>query len=231
MNILGFDTCFGVCSAALGVGLNRDPCIFSRSEIMSTGHAERLLPMIDELLTLAEISVEHLDKIAVTYGPGSFTGVRISVAAARAFRLARQIPIVPFTSLEAIALHPEIKDLSMDKDLIVAIDANRGEAYVQVFDGSTKESLGEPQLMGEKSFLDLGRGRPIFVVGTAAQKVTHYLISQSREAQFYEGALWPAMSEAIIKASTRPSSDKAIEPLYIREPDAKPPVLKNLLPL
>lgn len=230
MNILGFDTCFGVCSAALGVELDKpNSCIFSRSEVMNAGHAERLLPMINELLTEAELSVEHLDKIVVTCGPGSFTGVRISIAAARAFRLARQIQIVPFTSLEAIALNSEIKDISKGKDLVVAVDANRGEAYVQIFDGSTREPLGGPQLLAEKDFYQLGGVRPVFIVGTAAQKVAHSLNSRSREAQFYDKDLWPSMSDAIVEGISRSPTDNNLEPLYIREPDAKPQDHKTLM--
>ncbi|MFM7083547.1 MAG: tRNA (adenosine(37)-N6)-threonylcarbamoyltransferase complex dimerization subunit type 1 TsaB [Hyphomicrobium sp.] len=230
MNILAFDTCFGVCSAALGINLQQsNSSIFSRSEVMNIGHAERLLPMINELLTESHLSVEHIDRIVVTCGPGSFTGVRISIAAARAFQLARQIPIIPFTSLEAIALNSEINEIAMGKDLIVAVDANRGEAYVQIFDGNTKDPLGEPQLLAEKDFAQLAREQPVIVVGTAAEKVALSLNTRSKEAQFYNKVLWPGMCETIIKALSRPTCESRLEPVYIREPDAKPQDPRGLL--
>lgn len=229
MNILGFDTCFGVCSAALGVGLGQpNSRIFSRSEVMNTGHSERLLPMINELLAEAELPVEHLDKIAVTCGPGSFTGVRISVAAARAFRLALEIPVVPFTSLEAIALNSEITDFAVGKDLVVAVDANRGECYVQVFDGTSRAPQGSPQLLAEKDFSHFQGERAVFVIGTAARRFAEFLKKHFEEVQFYEGVLWPAMSEAILRSVSRASSDSSLIPLYIREPDAKPQNGKTL---
>src|SRR5690606_4397524 len=111
MNILAFDTCFGACSAAMlwhdatpsGEGGAAGSRIVWRYEEMATGHAERLIPMIDEVLRESGQSLKTLDAIAVTEGPGTFTGIRVGVAAARGLALATALPIRATTSLHVIA--------------------------------------------------------------------------------------------------------------------------------
>ncbi len=101
MNVLAIDTCFGACSAAVGLSLgesrqssSRHPNqLFCRYEEMATGHAERLMPMIEEVMHDAGRTFAELDAIAVTEVPGSFTGLRVGVAAARALALATGLPI------------------------------------------------------------------------------------------------------------------------------------------
>ena len=157
MNVLGFDTCFPAFGVAVGVALGTPGArILSRIEPMATGHAERMLPLISELLAEAALSIADIDRIAVTIGPGSFTGTRIGLAAARALKLARNMPMVPFTSLEAIALSPAI-ECSSAEDLAVAIDAHRGEAYVQIFDGVTREPVMEPRIVAMTDLASLAR--------------------------------------------------------------------------
>ena len=89
MNILSLDTCFDACSVAAGRGLRSlTPGISFAFEAMQKGHAERLLPMIEMVMCEAGLEFKSLDRIAVTYGPGTFTGTRICVSAARALALA-----------------------------------------------------------------------------------------------------------------------------------------------
>ena len=85
MNILSFDTCFDACSVAAGRGLRTlTPSISFAFEAMQKGHAERLLPMVETVMSEAGLAFGALDRIAVTCGPGTFTGTRICVSAARA---------------------------------------------------------------------------------------------------------------------------------------------------
>src|SRR5258705_6584324 len=104
MNILAFDTCLGAVSAAVrwrsakGEWLLREayePCV--------TGHAERLFPLVAHVMQGAALPFSAIDRIAVTVGPGTFTGVRAGVAAARAFALATGKPVVGMTSLAVMA--------------------------------------------------------------------------------------------------------------------------------
>ena len=120
--ILAFDTSAAHCAAAL---LLQDRVI-QRLEPMEKGQAERLIPMLEEVLAEAGIGWSDLKAIAVGTGPGNFTGVRISVAAARGLALGLGIPAVGVTRLEALA-H------GLPRPVIVIEDAKRGQVYVQLF--------------------------------------------------------------------------------------------------
>jgi tRNA threonylcarbamoyl adenosine modification protein YeaZ len=122
--VLGFDTSAAHCAAAL---LLPDGQVLNRLEAMEKGQAERLLPLLEDLLHEAGIGWHDLTRIGVGTGPGNFTGVRLSVAAARGLALGLNIPAIGVTRLEALA-H------GLPRPLLLAEDARRGEAYVQGFD-------------------------------------------------------------------------------------------------
>jgi tRNA threonylcarbamoyl adenosine modification protein YeaZ len=98
-------------------------------EDMATGQAERLFPALEELLSRAGVTYTDLTRIAVTTGPGSFTGLRIGLSAARGLGLALSIPVVGIPSLLALSLVAQCDPVA------VLLDAKRGEAYVQTFSG------------------------------------------------------------------------------------------------
>lgn len=228
MNVLGLDTCFPALGVAVGVALGTPSArILSCIEPMATGHAERMFPLISELLAEATLSTGDLDRIAVTVGPGSFTGTRIGVAAARALKFARNLPIVPFTSLEAIALSPRIESDSAE-DLAVAIDAHRGEAYVQIFDGVTRVPVTEPRIVAISDLSSLACSRPLLVVGTAAEAFAAAVNAVGGTVRAHPGMLFPDMAAAVRCAATRHPATLPVEPLYLRPPDAKPQEGKSL---
>ncbi|MGB4829442.1 MAG: tRNA (adenosine(37)-N6)-threonylcarbamoyltransferase complex dimerization subunit type 1 TsaB, partial [Paracoccaceae bacterium] len=119
--VLAFDTSAAQCAAALLLPGGR--CV-SRREEMAKGQAERLIGMLQELLAEGGIGWRDLDALGVGTGPGNFTGVRISVAAARGFALALGIPALGVTRLEALA-H------GLPRPLTVLEDARRDEVYLQ----------------------------------------------------------------------------------------------------
>ncbi|MFT4151582.1 MAG: tRNA (adenosine(37)-N6)-threonylcarbamoyltransferase complex dimerization subunit type 1 TsaB [Paracoccaceae bacterium] len=121
--ILAFDTSAAHCAAAL---LSGDCLVTRRFEAMDKGQAERLLPLLEEVLADGGAGWHDLDALAVGTGPGNFTGVRIAVAAARGLALALDIPAIGVTRLEALA-H------GLPRPLTVIEDARRGEVYVQPF--------------------------------------------------------------------------------------------------
>jgi tRNA threonylcarbamoyladenosine biosynthesis protein TsaB len=228
MNVLGLDTCFPALGVAVGVALGTPRArILYRIEPMATGHAERMLPLISELLAEATISTADLDRIAVTVGPGSFTGTRIGVAAARALKFARDLPIVPFTSLEAIALSPTVESGSAE-DLAIAIDAHRGEAYVQIFNGSTRVAATGPRIVAMTDLASLARSRPLLAVGTAAEAVAAAVNAAGGTARAQPGMIFPDMAAAVACAANRHPATLPVEPLYLRPPDAKPQEGKSL---
>jgi tRNA threonylcarbamoyladenosine biosynthesis protein TsaB len=228
MNVLALDTCFPALSVAVGSSLASSHArVLSRTEPMATGHAERLLPLIGSLLDEAGLVVADIDRVVVTVGPGSFTGTRIGIAAARAFKLARHMALVPITSLEAIALSPLIA-AAPGEDVVVAVDAHRGEAYVQVFDAEARQSSGPPRLLALSDLASLQRGRPVLAIGTAAGAVAEAINASGGKARAQPDMIFPDMAAAVIWAATREPVTAPIEPLYLRPPDAKPQEGKSL---
>lgn len=132
--ILGIDTALSGCSVALVAG---NAVHASRFELIARGHAERLVPMTGELLAEAGITPKAISAVAVAAGPGSFTGIRVGLAAARALALAWGVPCHGVSSLAATALAGLGRDMpEMEpKRLLAAIDASRGQVYAQVFTG------------------------------------------------------------------------------------------------
>jgi tRNA threonylcarbamoyl adenosine modification protein YeaZ len=131
--VLGFDTSAAHCAAALVSG---DRLLEARSEEMGRGQAERLMPMLEELLAAHGHAWADLAALGVGIGPGNFTGIRIAVAAARGLALGLGIPAVGVSGFEARAEGHE-------GPLWVAIGAPRGMVWLQRRDGSTQ---GAPDL-------------------------------------------------------------------------------------
>jgi tRNA threonylcarbamoyladenosine biosynthesis protein TsaB len=117
----------------LQLALLRDGAVDTLTEPMAQGQAERIFPAIDELLARNTTSYGDLTRLAVTTGPGSFTGLRIGLAAARGLGLALEIPVIGVPTLFAISLG------GPPGSFTVSLDAKRGEAYVQSF-----RALAEP---------------------------------------------------------------------------------------
>lgn len=131
--ILAFDTSAAHCAAALLCG---DTIIAQKHEEMAKGQAERLFPLLEEVLAEADITWSDLSAIGVGVGPGNFTGIRISVSAARGLALSLDIPAIGVSSLEAQAFDAPRPVWSL-------IDARRDHVYAQQFtdDGSSTPSL------------------------------------------------------------------------------------------
>ena len=115
MNILALDTSMGACSAAVLRSDGGSPRLHARQEAMARGHAEALMPMVAEVLAAACIAARDLDLIAATEGPGSFTGVRIAIAAARGLALATGAKLYGTDSLTVMARDALVGDLSAQR--------------------------------------------------------------------------------------------------------------------
>ncbi|MEA1937730.1 MAG: tRNA (adenosine(37)-N6)-threonylcarbamoyltransferase complex dimerization subunit type 1 TsaB, partial [Pseudomonadota bacterium] len=132
MRILAFDTSISGCSAA---ALNDDTVLAGEQVRMERGQSEALIPMIERVLAEAGLAPADLDLIAVTHGPGAFTGLRIGLATARGLALALGIPAVGISTLETIA-----RAVSADRDIyrLALIDSKRAEIFAQGFDADGK---------------------------------------------------------------------------------------------
>lgn len=227
MKLLGFDTTLETCSVAL---LDDDRLVAGRAERLVRGHAEALLPMIEAVMNEAGLGYAELDALGVTVGPGTFTGQRIGLAAARGIGLARKLPVQGVTTLSAIAYGVDSDGLvEDDEDILVALDARRGDVYLQLF----SRPLAWPQNRTSAAAIPLAGialeapQRPCVVVGTAVPLVETALAG-GRPAPRYLSA--PAEAEARhvaalarreIEAHGLPRQPPS--PLYLRAPDAKLP--------
>lgn len=127
MNILALDTCTEMCSAA--VQKNGD--LFEQTTLTQRGHSDIVLGMIEAVLEQAGISLKQVDLLAFGRGPGSFTGVRIGVGVAQGIAFARQLPVVPVSTLAAVA--QRAIDEHGATRVAVALDARMGEIYAAHF--------------------------------------------------------------------------------------------------
>ncbi|WP_395623829.1 tRNA (adenosine(37)-N6)-threonylcarbamoyltransferase complex dimerization subunit type 1 TsaB [Sphingomonas daechungensis] len=200
--ILAIDTSTAACSAALFDSGGR--CIAQRDEVIGRGHSERLVPMLDEML-----EGRRADRIVVGVGPGSFTGIRVGIAAAQGLAIAWNCELAGMSSLALIAAGVERAD-----HIGVAVDGGHGELFVQQFDGATLKP--EAQLFNlppeEASAVVSAEA----VAGPAAVK----LVNARGHGRALEA--WPSASFALrLPESLRSFAPK---PLYARAPDARPKV-------
>ena len=226
MNILAFDTCFGAVSAAVrwrsvwGEWLLREAY-----EARTAGHAERLFPMIAEVMEGAGLAFSSIDRIAATLGPGTFTGVRVGIAAARAFALALDRPVVGTTSLAVMAHRADllIGRERADRPLAVAVDARRDMIYFQVFPDHAIGARDALLITPEQAARAIGQ-QPALVVGSGAAAV---VAAAEGNAEARLPDLQPhARSLAIMAPELVPVG--RVTPIYLRQPDAKPQADKAL---
>src|SRR4051794_9804426 len=130
MLILAIDTALGACSAAV-LDTHAARIIASETLVMTRGHAEAVMPLIARVMDAAAIEFAVLDRIAVTTGPGSFTGMRVGIAAARGIALAAAKPAIGLTTFAGFAAPYIAADDSTA--LVTAIDARHEHVYLQVF--------------------------------------------------------------------------------------------------
>lgn len=222
MNILSLDTCFDACSVAAGRGLRSlTPGISFAFEGMQRGHSERLMPMIEMAAAEAGLELKSLDRIAATYGPGTFTGTRICVSAARALALATGAQFVAVSSLKLMAMSPRIP-AAPTRRVAIATDARRGEIYLEVFDRHTLQSLVAPQCIALADAVPLLGREPIVVAGSGAEALAAAANREGVDARAILPDLLPDALDLLFPACEMPVTDD-LRPLYLRPPDAKPP--------
>lgn len=200
--ILAFDTSAVHCAAALLCG---DRILAAQHEAMAKGQAERLFPMLEELLRDGGKVWADLDLIGVGTGPGNFTGVRISVAAARGLALSLGIPAVGVSGLEAQAL-------GLTGTVISTLDARQDSLYMQVFGQSTG-----PLICDLAQLPDLDPDLQPICVGHQAEQIAALYGGQA------QAPLAPlAVAIARIAATRRLTQGPRPAPLYLRAADAAP---------
>jgi len=205
--LLAVDTALGACSVAV---LQDDQIIAHHFEEMARGHAEALAPMVEAAMEGA--GFDSLDRLAVTVGPGTFTGQRVGLAFMRGLRIALKKPLIGITTLEAMAAATGVAKAAS------VHDARRDEAYLLLYQDG--ETMLPPMVTGFSGAVEKIRAfGPCTLAGTGAPAAAEalgagFLLSSVRQPD----ALWVARL-----AMQRPAPAEAPAPLYLRPPDAKLP--------
>src|ERR1700738_5233327 len=155
MLILAIDTSLDACAAGI-LDTDAGKLIAQESQAMKRGHAEALMPLIARVIKQADLAFAALDRIAVTTGPGSFTGLRVGLSAARGIALAAAKPVVGLTTLTAYAA--PIVSQNGEQPVISAMDARHDQVYFQVVSGDGN-SLIRPRVAPIEEALGASRVR------------------------------------------------------------------------
>lgn len=210
MIVLSLDTSGVDCSACI-YDSARDTVLGEVTENIGKGHAELLMGIIDGALSQAGLTLKAIERIAVTIGPGSFTGIRVGVAAARGFALSLGVEAVGVTTLETLAAH-HLRE-NPGQAIAVGLDAKREECYMQIFspDGWPQTDAALLSLDDAKSKLSgfdgaiIGSAAPLFAGGETGSGPDHFPIATVARIGAKKG-----------RGQPKPA------PLYLRGPDARP---------
>jgi len=218
MRVLAIDTALEACSAAV-LDTVRAEIVAAESRVMARGHAEALIPMIGRVMAASRIEFNDLDRIAVTVGPGSFTGLRVGIAAARGIALAADKPAIGLTTLSGYAAPHIAADDT--RSVAAVIDARHEHVYLQVF-GPGGRTVVPPRLAPLREAMLAALTGSARIVGSAADLIA---------------ASWPRTQPppALVDQRGAPDIDWIArlgaaagdphgppKPLYLRPPDAQP---------
>ncbi|HET9033448.1 MAG TPA: tRNA (adenosine(37)-N6)-threonylcarbamoyltransferase complex dimerization subunit type 1 TsaB [Dokdonella sp.] len=217
MNLLAIETSTESCSVALSCNGE----LISRSEFAPRRHAELLLPMCEEVLTEAGVSRRQLDVIAVGRGPGAFTGVRLAISAAQGIALALDLPVIPISSLAALALDAP----NNNHPILAVIDARMGEIYAGTF-RRDQEGLVEPlgmESVGSAAVLKVAAGQIWNVIGSGWDSYAEMIQSRLESAPAWaQGERYPQATAIARLAAREASSGQGLAPelalpVYLRD--------------
>lgn len=218
MNILAIET-----SSTWGsVALSKDSVIVYNSYLdIRITHSERLLPQIDDALHKTGMQIGDLDLIAVSNGPGSFTGVRIGLAAAKGLCIGTQIPLLPVNTLRLMAYNL----YNSQNAVMPVIDARMGEIYGALYSGDMKELIAPCNMKPDK-FFELIK-QEVIAIGSGVSKYEHMM----NDIKFHKALLHQQnpQAEVLISIAVKEALDlkydlndiSMIEPYYLRKSQAE----------
>lgn len=186
---------------------------------MERGHAEALMPMVLATMAKARVGFGDLDAVAVTVGPGAFTGIRVGLAAARGISLAAGLPCLGVGTLEAVAAAVPAEQRSGGSVLAV-IDTRRGDVFAQAFanDGSP---LDDPKIVALDQVAHMALLPPVVVAGDAARSVVRHLVEgglAARAAPAPSGSGASVVAEIAARRWDGCAVSSMPAPLYLRPP-------------
>ena len=215
MRLLAIDAALAACS----VGISRSdgtPDILL-SETIGRGHAERLSPMLRDAMAEAGLAFADLDRIAVTVGPGSFTGVRVGIAIARGLALVTGASMVGIGTLAALA--DSAREIAGPRPVLALLDARRDELYGQLF-ASHGGAVDPPEVGTAAMFANLVDADTL-LAGSGAEAVAA-LIGGTAVARIVHRQAFPDIAAVLRLGRAAAPETAAPRPLYLRPPDAKP---------
>ncbi|MCA1300503.1 tRNA (adenosine(37)-N6)-threonylcarbamoyltransferase complex dimerization subunit type 1 TsaB [Stappia indica] len=222
MRLLAIDTALEACSVAVLDGEGEGARLTAASELLKRGHAERLMDMIGEVMAEAGLAFSELDRIAVTIGPGSFTGLRVGLSAARGLALVVGVPAVGISTLEAIgeAARQSGGEAAADAAICAVIDARGPDVYAQSFAADGSALTPARVVAVEALAAELTAGT--LLAGSGADKLAAAMTGPA--PVILDRAGFPEIGAVARLGARAETPESAPEPLYLRPPDAKPAV-------
>ncbi len=226
MKILAIDTALPAVSACV---LSEGATAPEAEETlgMERGHAEALLPLIERVMAQVEGGFSALGRVAVTVGPGSFTGLRVGIAAARAIALAWEVPAVGVSTLAALAAPLILEE--KPGTVVVAVDARHGHVYFAAFHEDGRLLLAPRFGDVREAVASLGPG-PLRLAGSGAPMLAIQAWSQGLAAEIVGERIAPDIAFVARLGLLADPATAPARPLYLKAPDAKPSVTAPLAP-
>lgn len=223
-SFLAIETSSPACSVALQAG----GLLISRYSEEPRSHTKLVMAMVNELLAEAKISVQQLNGIGVTIGPGSFTGLRIGFATVQGLAFAADIPVVAISTMETLVatyLRSQCADQKNEGKIIVSVlDARMGEFNLgcyQVTAGGKLGSLAADQLLdAQQAMIFIEKHQPQMIVGEAGQLLTEHPVWAAKYAPVFPAAVDVLAMTAAAHASGLAQPIESIELVYLRGTDA-----------
>lgn len=218
--ILNIESSTTMCSVSIAIdGQSK----YSRSINEGYSHAEKLAVFVDEVIMESGHEARQLDAIAISKGPGSYTGLRIGVSLAKGLAYSLSKPLIAVPTLQIMCLHPEVKKLvNHYKDLLLCpmLDARRMEVYTAIFDVGLLEVMEvQPMILDEQSFQDILSKEGVLFFGSGSDKFKEVV---TNESAYFAEDVWPQASEMArlsqMKYDQNEFEDVAyFEPFYLKE--------------
>ena len=218
MLILAIDTALDACAAAV-LDTRAGVPVAQESQPMKRGHAEALMPLIARVMKEAGVGFAALDRIAATTGPGSFTGLRVGLSAARGIALAANKPAVGLSTLLAYAAPHLANDETTP--VVSVIDARHNHVYLQTFAPGGRTVIA-PRIAPISEAVRIAAETPARIVGNAARLVADGLKSQGKPSIVIDDRAAPDIAWIATTGAAMDQDQAPPKPQYLRAPDAQP---------
>jgi tRNA threonylcarbamoyladenosine biosynthesis protein TsaB len=218
MRVLAIDTALAACSCAV-LDTAYGGLLAGESLPMARGHAEALMPLLDRVMKHSGLVFRDLDRVAVTTGPGSFTGLRVGLSAARGLGVAVGVPLIGVSTLSALAA----PYLGADdkRPVIAAIDARHEQVYLQVFAPGGRTTVSA-RIAPLRDAVREAAQIPAHIVGSAAQAIAMALPPKAAKPVTVDPRDAPDIAWVAQIGAVSPEMREPPKPLYLRAPDAQP---------